>query len=471
VGSGSLIVGMAAAVKQTTRRHLPSLPVTSHVGKDVLVDQCLLSDGLRLIVQKTFFEVIEEDDREEVEVTKRAHSAPVRRTAPQHEAADEVKRAECAFGAESEQEAVDVPGSTVPKTTVVMRNIPTDYTRDQLVDLLDVDFAGCYNFLYMPIDFVKRANFGYAFVNLSSAENANHFFRHFDGFGGWGVPHDGRATVGWSWNQGLEEHIQRYRNSPVMHESMQDECKPIVLEFGVRVDFPPPTKKVPHLRRLRTRCGSRGRGVSSSQLGAIYGGQLEEPPSPAGASPLLAGLLCQDTCQDASCMMTSPLFAGLKRVADAAGSQVLGEHKKKVQVPWADLQDDVESECSTFALSSIDGHLSSDAASEKHSESSNKRISAQPWSRSMLADGLVAVPEEREEDDAKHALAWAQPGSIIEVVGTYPSGGHAVITEVNSEEGTFRIQLMRDGQLTRRRRTIKCKHARLVQHAGAQASD
>jgi hypothetical protein len=458
---------MAAAVK-TAERHLLSLEVTSHVGEETPVDQCLLSDGLRLIVQKTFFEVVEQAGSEELEVMRRAHSAPVRRTASQDEAVDEVKRPECALGVATEQEVVDVQGNNVPKTTVVIRNIATDYTRDQLVALLDVDFRGCYNFLYMPIDFVKRANFGYAFVNLSSTENADRFFAHFDGFSSWGVPHDGQATVGWSWNQGLEEHIERYRNSPVMHESMQDECKPIVLEFGVRVDFPPPTKKVPHLRRLRTRCGSRGRGVSSSQLGAIYGSQLEESPAPAGPSPLLAGLLsASDGVREDASMMTSPLFAGLKRVDDVAGSRASGKHNKKAQVPWADLQDDVESECSTFAPSSIDGHLSSDAY-ETHSESPHDGSPSTPWSRSMLADGLVAVPEEEEEDDLKHALAWAQPGTIIEVVGTYPSGGHAMITEINGEEGTFRIQLMRDGQLTRRRRTIKCKHARLLQNAEAQ---
>merc|ERR1712066_571567 len=39
----------------------------------------------------------------------------------------------------------------------------------------------------------------------------------------------------------MGQHVERYRNSPVMHESIPDEGKPIVLNAGVRMPFPLPT--------------------------------------------------------------------------------------------------------------------------------------------------------------------------------------------------------------------------------------
>lgn len=49
----------------------------------------------------------------------------------------------------------------------------------------------------------------------------------------WGGPH-----------QGLEAHVERYRNSPVMHEDVPDTFKPVLFANGVRISFPLPTRKL-----------------------------------------------------------------------------------------------------------------------------------------------------------------------------------------------------------------------------------
>ena len=57
-----------------------------------------------------------------------------------------------------------LPASEVPVqstqdswTTVMLRNLPNDYTREMLLALLDTQgFANSYDFVYMPIDFKKR---------------------------------------------------------------------------------------------------------------------------------------------------------------------------------------------------------------------------------------------------------------------------------------------------------------------------
>jgi len=131
-------------------------------------------------------------------------------------------------------------------TTLMLRNIPNDYTRAMLMELLDQDgFHGSYDFLYLPRDFSRGAGIGYAFINMTSHENALRLLGHFTGFCNWTVPSRKVAEVSWSNpNQGLSVHVERYRNSTVMYPTVPDEYKPIVLVAGERVAFPSPTRKI-----------------------------------------------------------------------------------------------------------------------------------------------------------------------------------------------------------------------------------
>jgi len=131
-------------------------------------------------------------------------------------------------------------------TTVMLRNVPNDYTRDMLLQLLDrKGFAGRYDFAYIPFDHSRQAGLGYAFVNMITAADAQLVQKRLEGFRQWVVPSSKTCTVGWSNPcQGLEANIARYRNSPIMHECMPDDVKPAVFKDGVRVEFPRPTKRL-----------------------------------------------------------------------------------------------------------------------------------------------------------------------------------------------------------------------------------
>lgn len=132
------------------------------------------------------------------------------------------------------------------RTTVMLRNMPNNYSRTMLLELLDAEgFAGQYDFLYLPMDFQSRASLGYAFINFTSSESAESFWRVFDGYSNWAIPSRKMSGVSWSGpHQGLEAHIERYRNSPVMAESTPDEYKPILFDRGVRIPFPAPTRRI-----------------------------------------------------------------------------------------------------------------------------------------------------------------------------------------------------------------------------------
>lgn len=137
-------------------------------------------------------------------------------------------------------------GSSSRRTTVMIRNVPNNYTRTEVMELLDSQGFACkYDFLYFPIDFETHAALGYAFVNLVSPEEAEKFRKVFEGFSGWAVRSGKVCSVVWTQQeQGLVAHVQRYRNSPLMHELVPDEYRPVVLENGQRVAFPEPTKKI-----------------------------------------------------------------------------------------------------------------------------------------------------------------------------------------------------------------------------------
>lgn len=139
------------------------------------------------------------------------------------------------------------------KTTVMLRNVPYNCSRDSIIKMMDdAGFGSLYNFIYLPIDFRSKSGFGYAFINMVSNTAAETFFTRFDGFSDWPVKSQKVAEVTWSEpSQGLDIHVERYRNSPVMHEAVPDVFKPAMYEDGVRVAFPEPTKAIraPRLRR------------------------------------------------------------------------------------------------------------------------------------------------------------------------------------------------------------------------------
>jgi len=152
-------------------------------------------------------------------------------------------------------------------TTVMLRNVPSDHTRDMLLELLNKrGFEGCYDFVYVPLDFRNGVNLGYAFVNTVTHEDAARLTESLQNYSEWLADGSKVCEVSWAHPyQGLQEHVERYRNSPVMHASMPEEYKPMVFRNGMQIPFPMPTKaiKAPKLRLTgrdaRGQCQEEGR--------------------------------------------------------------------------------------------------------------------------------------------------------------------------------------------------------------------
>lgn len=144
---------------------------------------------------------------------------------------------------------------TSEATTVILRNLPVECTRDLLLQILDEQgFRRAYDFVHLPVDFQTKAPLGYALVNLVNGDMALRIQEHFRGFTKWPCSSDNVCEVAWnSPHQGLATHIDRYRNSPLMHASVPEAFRPVLLKNGVPVKFPAPTARIraPRIRHQK----------------------------------------------------------------------------------------------------------------------------------------------------------------------------------------------------------------------------
>eukprot|EP00930_Biecheleria_cincta_P025369 TRINITY_DN18071_c0_g1_i2.p1 TRINITY_DN18071_c0_g1~~TRINITY_DN18071_c0_g1_i2.p1 ORF type:complete len:421 (+),score=64.45 TRINITY_DN18071_c0_g1_i2:100-1263(+) len=147
-------------------------------------------------------------------------------------------------GVSSRNAAESVAMSVPDFTTVMLKHIPNQCSRDQLVHELNRQFKGSFDFLYLPMDFAARRNQGFCFINFVSHEACGRFMRAFDGrsvqscfpsFTGSRLLAAKEAKV-----QGFEANVTRLRKSPVMTELLQNrEWMPLTLDAeGDAMPFP-----------------------------------------------------------------------------------------------------------------------------------------------------------------------------------------------------------------------------------------
>jgi len=135
-------------------------------------------------------------------------------------------------------------------TTIMLRNLQEDLSQPALVEqLMQRGYTGLFDFVYMPMNFRGHGNFGYAFVNFVSHMVSMQFINQISGELCAESEVSQRWVIAWSTCQGLAGNIDRYRNSPLMHDLVPRECKPALYnESGCQVSFPHPTKTIPKPR-------------------------------------------------------------------------------------------------------------------------------------------------------------------------------------------------------------------------------
>jgi hypothetical protein len=163
----------------------------------------------------------------------------------------------------------DCFGGTVQdcRTTLIFKNMCISAMRRDLVALLERHgFGGLADFVYVRTNFKSMTSFGYGVVNFvdhSSAERARVFFHgkassliHASAAAG------DALEVSWtSERQGLEQHLEHFRNSPLMHPDVPEELRPLVLRKGVPVPMPPPTRRLAAPKEMRRALGGAEQSV------------------------------------------------------------------------------------------------------------------------------------------------------------------------------------------------------------------
>jgi hypothetical protein len=62
------------------------------------------------------------------------------------------------------------------RTTLMLRNIPNKYTLQNLVEEINPSFLGKYDYINLPIDYERKLNLGYAFINFVDPMHIVMFF-------------------------------------------------------------------------------------------------------------------------------------------------------------------------------------------------------------------------------------------------------------------------------------------------------
>ncbi|PIN07199.1 hypothetical protein CDL12_20234 [Handroanthus impetiginosus] len=128
--------------------------------------------------------------------------------------------------------------SAPSKSTVMIKNIPNKLRRDRMLEFLDQycnEYSLEYDFLYLPMDFRKEDNLGYAFVNFTSAEAALKFKEILQDYR-WDTVKTEKGLfkskkiceITWAKIQGKEELVKRFQNTSFACNKL--EFLPVVLD-------------------------------------------------------------------------------------------------------------------------------------------------------------------------------------------------------------------------------------------------
>lgn len=104
------------------------------------------------------------------------------------------------------------------RTTCMIKNIPNKYSLKMLIELLDEDHRGTYNFVYLRMDFKNKCNVGYAFVNFANCMSIVSFYKKVHGKSWKRFTSNKICELTYASIQGFYKLVNKFKNSSVMQE-------------------------------------------------------------------------------------------------------------------------------------------------------------------------------------------------------------------------------------------------------------
>ena len=120
----------------------------------------------------------------------------------------------------------NIINETDQRTTLMIKNIPRNISQGYLMELINYKFRGLFNFFYLPIDFQKNENAGYAFINFKSPKNIVDFFIEYNDKP-WIFYKKKKGFVSYARIQGFRAITQHFSISNIMQVNDED-FKPFI---------------------------------------------------------------------------------------------------------------------------------------------------------------------------------------------------------------------------------------------------
>lgn len=116
-----------------------------------------------------------------------------------------------------------------------------------LLDEVNVQHSGTYDFFYLPIDFKNRCNVGYCFVNFIDVKYIPAFVKDFHGQKWKNFNSEKVCAVSFARIQGKSAMISRFQNSSLLEK--EEEYKPLLfISTGPDQGKPEPFPMIPKVK-------------------------------------------------------------------------------------------------------------------------------------------------------------------------------------------------------------------------------
>lgn len=115
---------------------------------------------------------------------------------------------------------------TDSRTTLMVRNIPNKYNQLMILEEVNVNHEGKYDFFYLPIDFKNKCNVGYFFINFLEPKFIVPFVHEFNGQRWKSFNSEKVCAVSFARIQGKNAMIARFQNSSLLEKD--DEYRPLL---------------------------------------------------------------------------------------------------------------------------------------------------------------------------------------------------------------------------------------------------
>ena len=112
------------------------------------------------------------------------------------------------------------------RTTVMVRNIPNKYNQQMLLDEVNINHEGTYDFFYLPIDFKNKCNVGYCFINFLDPRQIIPFVQEFNGQRWKSFNSEKVCVISFARIQGKAAMVSRFQNSSLLEKD--DEYQPLL---------------------------------------------------------------------------------------------------------------------------------------------------------------------------------------------------------------------------------------------------